>query len=67
LRNIPERFRLIAALNPMAGVVEGFRFSLLGSAISWPVVWVSFTTALLLFVAGLYFFRRLERTFADLI
>jgi lipopolysaccharide transport system permease protein len=67
LRNIPERFRLIAALNPMAGVIEGFRFSLLGSGISWPVVWISFATALLLFVTGLYFFRRLERTFADLI
>jgi lipopolysaccharide transport system permease protein len=67
LGNFPERYQLIAALNPMAGVVEGFRFAVLGSSVSWDVVCVSLTVATAAFVTGMFFFRRLERTFADLI
>ena len=51
----------------MAGMVEGFRYALLGSNVSWPLIYVSTATSLVLFVAGLFFFRRLERTFADVI
>jgi lipopolysaccharide transport system permease protein len=62
----------LVGLNPMAGVVEGFRWAMLGSAPSitppdWTMMAVSFIVVAVLFVSGLYYFRRLERTFADLI
>jgi lipopolysaccharide transport system permease protein len=62
----------LVGLNPMAGVVEGFRWAMLGSAggiapPDWSMMAVSFTVVLVLFVSGLYYFRRLERTFADVI
>ena len=54
-------------LEPMAGVVEGFRWALLGQS-SGPaaLVWVSVIVVLLLFVGGLFYFRRMESTFADI-
>jgi lipopolysaccharide transport system permease protein len=62
----------LVGLNPMAGVVEGFRWAILGSAPGinppdWTMMAVSFSVVALLFVSGLYYFRRLERTFADVI
>jgi lipopolysaccharide transport system permease protein len=61
----------LLGLNPMAGVVEGFRWAMLGSAgiepPDWGMMAVSFTVVVVLFVSGLYYFRRLERTFADVI
>ncbi|HLX62139.1 MAG TPA: ABC transporter permease [Planctomycetota bacterium] len=55
-------------LNPMAGVVEGFRWALLGAqSAPGPMIWVSAAAALFIFVSGLYYFRRMERTFADLV
>jgi lipopolysaccharide transport system permease protein len=64
---VPAKLQILLSLNPMAGVVEGFRHALLGSAISWPLVAGSFAESLALFIAGLFFFRRMERTFADII
>ncbi|MFN8496861.1 MAG: ABC transporter permease [Anaerolineae bacterium] len=69
---IPERYRWILALNPMTAVVEGFRWSLLGSemAITEATPWVFVASLLMLVVtlmSGLIFFRRTERTFADVI
>ena len=63
---VPERWRTLYALNPMVGVVEGFRWALLGSTHP-PVVpmLVSGAVTLLLLIGGLYFFRRMEKTFAD--
>ena len=66
-RYLPASFKILLGVNPMAGMVEGFRFALLGSPVSWDLVWISCATSLLFFVAGLYFFRRMERTFADVI
>jgi len=64
---VPERFRPLAGLNPMTGVVEGFRWALLGRAGGLGVeVWVSVGAVLVLLVGGLAFFRRVEKTFADL-
>jgi lipopolysaccharide transport system permease protein len=58
----------IYGLNPMAGVVEGFRWSLLGSGTRpGPVVLVSAAMSLLLLVSGAFYFRRMERTFADVV
>ena len=67
LSQAPAKLKIVLALNPMSGMVEGFRHALLGSAVSWTLVWTSAGTSVLLFVAGLYFFRRMERTFADVI
>jgi lipopolysaccharide transport system permease protein len=65
---IPERWQLIYALNPMVGVVEGFRWVLLGTETGpGPVMWVSVGIALLVLVSGLFYFRHMERTFADMV
>lgn len=63
---LSEPWRTIYGINPMVGVVEGFRWALLntGSA-PGPIVGVSSLAALTLLVGGAYYFRRLERTFAD--
>ena len=67
MRYIPQRWMMLMGLNPMAGMVIGFRYSLLGSAGSWQVMGLSFAVSVFLFVSGLYVFRRMERLFADVI
>ncbi len=64
---VPETWRGIYFLNPIAGVVEGFRWALIGAP--WPGsgVWVSLVVALVLLVAGVIYFERSERRFADVI
>ncbi len=69
---IPERFRFLLALNPMTGVVEGFRWALLGNHLAdaqppGALFPVSIGIALAILVSGAIFFRRTERTFADII
>ena len=64
---IPERWQMLMGLNPMTGVVLGFRYSLLGSTASWTVMGVSLGVSFALFVLGLLVFRRMERRFADII
>jgi lipopolysaccharide transport system permease protein len=65
---IPEQWQLIYALNPMTGVVEGFRWALLGtSEAPGPMVAVSTVISILVLISGLYYFRRMERTFADMV
>jgi lipopolysaccharide transport system permease protein len=54
-------------LNPMAGVVIGFRHALLGSPASWGVMGLSLGVSVLIFGCGLLIFRRLENKFADII
>jgi lipopolysaccharide transport system permease protein len=65
---VPAAWRALYALNPMVGVVEGFRWSVLGTgqAPGLPLV-VSTTTALVLLVSGAYYLRRTERTVADVL
>ena len=65
---IPEQWKLIYALNPMAGVVNGFRWALLGvgDAPGLTLV-VSVCVAILLLISGLFYFRRMERLFADMV
>lgn len=63
---IPETLQLIYAVNPMTGVVEGFRWALLGTQPApGPMVIVSSLVALVMLVTGLFYFRRMERSFAD--
>jgi lipopolysaccharide transport system permease protein len=64
---VPERWRLLYGLNPMAGVVDGFRWALLGGEPPGPMLVVSTVVTLLLLVGGFYYFRRMERTFADVV
>jgi len=65
---LSEPWHTLYGLNPMAGVVEGFRWALLGSNTApGPLIAVSSAAALALLVSGLYYFRRMERTFADVV
>ena len=65
---VPERWRLLYSLNPMAGVIEGFRWALLGKeSPDFVVMMVSASVVLILLVSGIVFFKRMEPTFADVI
>ena len=65
---IPEAWRSVYGLNPMAGVTEGFRWALLGSPqMSWQLIGASTLAASVLLVSGLYFFRSREDAFADVV
>lgn len=66
---VPERFRLLYALNPMVGVIDGFRWCLLRgqSNTYWPAVAVAAAEVVLLLTTGLWYFRKTELTFADII
>jgi lipopolysaccharide transport system permease protein len=65
---ISDQWQLVYSLNPMAGVVNGFRWALLGAG-SGPdlALWISVGISLLILVSGLFYFRNMERTFADTI
>ena len=64
---VPAGWRLIYAINPMAGMISGFRSCLLGEAFQWDCIGVSFLTAAVILVAGVLYFRRVENYFADII
>mgnify|MGYP002681188856 FL=1 len=67
---IPEKWRLIYGLNPMTGVVEGFRWALLGihpQPTFFPMLAVSTGMAFLVLLTGIFYFRRMERGFADVV
>lgn len=65
---VPERWRMLYSLNPMAGVIEGFRWALLGRKTpDFAVMAVSMAAVLILLLGGIVYFKRMERTFADVI
>lgn len=65
---VPEQWRSLYGLNPMVGVIEGFRWSLLGSGQApGPMMLVSTAASVVLLISGLYYFKRMERSFADII
>ena len=66
---VPERWRLLYSLNPMVGVIDGFRWCVQGTASSiyLPGFLISAVVSALVFVSGVWFFRRTERFFADFI
>ncbi len=65
---VPERWRTLYAINPMVGVVEGFRWALLGTGTApGPMMVVSSAAAVAILIAGLFFFRRMEKSFSDMV
>jgi lipopolysaccharide transport system permease protein len=65
---VPERWRFLYSLNPMAGVVEGFRGALLGKGqLDWPMFTVSIAVVVFLVLTGTFYFRRMEKGFADVV
>ncbi|MBD0270273.1 MAG: ABC transporter permease, partial [Cyanobacteria bacterium Co-bin8] len=66
---VPERWRLLYSLNPMVGVIDGFRWAIIGGEVQlyWPGFLLSLLLVVGLLVTGVLYFRRMERTFADVI
>ncbi|NPV76144.1 MAG: ABC transporter permease [Anaerolineae bacterium] len=66
---VPEQWRFLYAINPMVGVVNGFRWALLGLENAAPnqMLLISIGVSLLVLISGLFYFRRMERQFADMV
>ncbi len=64
---IPEPYRVLYSLNPIVGVIEGFRACLLGTTMPWQYILPGMMTSMLLVVTGAFYFKRMERVFVDVI
>lgn len=66
---VPEKWRMLYFLNPMVGVIDGFRWAILGDAfpVYWPGLLLSASLTMVMFVGGLLYFRNMERSFADVV
>jgi lipopolysaccharide transport system permease protein len=64
---IPEKWRLVYSLNPIVGVIEGFRASVLGTEIPWMFILPGIATSVILIVGGLLYYHRMEKVFVDVI
>lgn len=64
---IPAEYRLIYSLNPIVGVIEGYRACLLGVPLEWSYIYPGVVTAVFLLLGGAWYFRRMERVFVDVI
>ncbi|MDD4650652.1 MAG: ABC transporter permease [Methanothrix sp.] len=64
---LPEPYKLLFGLNPMAGVIEGFRWSMLGTAPPGILTLISVLVVLIILVSGAFYFRRMEKIFADVV
>ena len=66
---VPEHWRLLYSLNPMVGVIDGFRWAILGGStlLYWPGFLLSLLLVSVILVTGIYYFRKTEKTFADVI
>ena len=62
---VPKEWQPIYALNPMVGVIDGFRWALLGTTPPGPMMLVSAMATVLVLIGGLFYFRRMERSLAD--
>jgi len=65
--SLPEKYRIIYSLNPIVGVIEGFRACLLGTPMPWAYICPGIVTALTLLISGVLYFNRMERVFVDVI
>jgi lipopolysaccharide transport system permease protein len=64
---VPAKWQALYGINPMAGVVNGFRWALLGKTPPSPILFVSVAATTVLLIGGLFYFRRMEKSFADII
>ena len=64
---VPEKYQLIYHLNPMAGVVEGFRWCILGGDLPHPMTYLSISIVIVLFVSSVFYFQKVERVMADIV
>ena len=66
---VPEQWRLIYSINPMVGVIDGFRWAIIGGDVQifWPGFLLSVMLVILVLLTGIKYFRRMERSFADII
>jgi len=66
---VPQKWRLLYSVNPMVGVIDGFRWAILGGGaqLYWPGFILSVGLVTLLLASGVWYFRKVERTFADVI
>jgi lipopolysaccharide transport system permease protein len=62
---VGERWKFLYSLNPMVGVIDGFRWCILGDPMSQSSLLISLTTTLLFLILGLFYFRKMEKSFAD--
>jgi lipopolysaccharide transport system permease protein len=66
---VPDKWRLLYSINPMVGVIDGFRWAIIGgeTLIYWPGFFVSLSLVLVLLITGIRYFRKTEKSFADVI
>jgi lipopolysaccharide transport system permease protein len=64
---VPDRWRLLFAINPMAGIIEAYRAAALGRPIDWSTLGISLLVVLFIMAIGAWQFRRMERRFADIV
>lgn len=64
---LPEKWRGLLALNPMTGIIEGYRAALFGRPVAWNALAISAAVTVVVLVWGLYVFRRMEKDFADVV
>jgi len=65
--SIPEKWRLVYSLNPIVGVIEGFRACLLGTPMLWTYIWPGIITGSVVLLIGVFYFKRMEHVFVDVI
>ena len=64
---VPVRWRWALAINPLAGIIETYRASLFGRQLNWPTITISTAITLAVLVCSAYTFRRMEKSFADVV
>jgi lipopolysaccharide transport system permease protein len=65
--SIPEHYRILYCINPIVGVIEGFRACFLGTPIPWMFIWPGMLAAVIILVGGAFYFVKMERVFVDVI
>jgi lipopolysaccharide transport system permease protein len=65
--SIPAKYRIFYSLNPIVGVIEGYRACFLGTPILWIYIWPGFLTTIILLISGVLYFKRMEKIFVDVI
>jgi lipopolysaccharide transport system permease protein len=65
--NLPEKYRIIYSMNPIVAVIEGYRSCLLGLPFNWNFIYPGAVVGILLLIGGLFYFKRMEGIFVDVI